>query len=234
MDQNLQTSFIPKKPIVETRPVVSGSVGILSTISFLMLLAVILATGGLYFYNESLKKNIFQMESDLNLSKNRFEPSRILELQTLDKRIKASNEILSKHITVSPIFEELQSLTLPTVGFLKFNYDFDGNNVLVKLSGTASGYRAIALQSDLFAKNTNFKNPVFSNLLLGDKGNVTFDLEFSVEPSFVNYKNNLALAAEQKFSDVSTVPSSSDVLPPDSTLEAVDDFSDLNFEDLDF
>ena len=56
------------------------------------------------------------------------------------------------------------------------------------MSGQAIGYRSIALQADLFAKNKNLIDPVFSNLSLDDKGNVLFDLTFSVDQSFVNYK----------------------------------------------
>jgi len=62
------------------------------------------------------------------------------------------------------------------------------------MNGVAVGYRSIALQSDLFSTKDigkNFIEPVFSNLTLDDKGNVIFDLEFSVDPSFVDYKQML-------------------------------------------
>ena len=59
------------------------------------------------------------------------------------------------------------------------------------MSGVAIGYRSIALQSDLFAKNKNLIDPVFSNLTLDNSGNVVFDLEFSVDPNFVNYQQAL-------------------------------------------
>ena len=49
----------------------------------------------------------------------------------------------------------------------------------------------LALQSDLFTQNKNLIDPVFSNLALDDRGNVVFDLEFSVDPSFVDYKQVL-------------------------------------------
>ena len=63
------------------------------------------------------------------------------------------------------------------------------------MSGQAIGYRSIALQSDLFTtrdEGKNFIDPVFSNLTLDAKGNVLFDLEFSVDPSFVDYKQMLS------------------------------------------
>ena len=63
--------------------------------------------------------------------------------------------------------------------------------IKVQMSGQAIGYRSIALQSDLFAKKKYFQEPVFSNLSLDEKGNVVFDLDFSVDPNFVEYNQAL-------------------------------------------
>ncbi|MFZ2072119.1 MAG: hypothetical protein WA101_02470 [Minisyncoccia bacterium] len=194
MEQNFQTSFIPKKPMIEDRAVPSRSVGLLTIISIFIFFAVAVASGGLYFYKGVLEKNIVKMNSDLTLAKNRFEPAKITQLQVLDKRLSAADGILSKHIAVSPIFKALQDTTMKNVRYTKFSYEFSTekvSNIIVKMSGQAVGYRSIALQSDIFAKNKYFIDPVFSNLSLDDKGNVLFDLEFSVDPSFVDYKQAL-------------------------------------------
>ena len=194
MEQNFQTSFIPKKPMIEERSIRTQSVSLLTIISILIFFTVLIGTGALYFYDGILKKNITSMENDLNLARNRFEPSKITQLQVLDKRLNASNDILSKHIAISPIFKVLQSITMKTVGYTKFSYDF-GNNIdskiNVKMNGSAIGYKSIALQSDLLAKNKYFIDPIFSGLSLDDKGNVLFDLEFSVDPNFIDYEKTL-------------------------------------------
>ncbi len=194
MEPNFQTSFIPKKPIIEERVTTPRTVGFFTAVSLFILFTVLLSSAGLYFYKGVLNKNIAQMENDLNLAKNRFEPSKITELQTLDKRLRASSAILAKHIAVTPIFQALQTLTLKTIRYTKFSYEIGEDpsaKISVKMSGLAIGYRSIALQSDLFARNKNLIDPVFSNLTLDDKGNVLFDLEFSVDPSFVDYKQLL-------------------------------------------
>ena len=200
MEQNFQTSFIPKKPMVEVRATATKPVGILVVLSMLVLFTILLGTAGLYFYKTSLTKSLAQMEGDLSKARNRFEPSKITELQLLDKRLRASSEILASHVIVTPIFEILQDLTMKTVRYTKFNYsiesvsqnqngvDIKNDRMLVKISGLAIGYRSVALQSDLFTKNKNLIEPVFSNLTLNEKGEVVFDLEFSVDPGFVNYK----------------------------------------------
>ena len=197
MDQNFQTSFIPKKPIVKERAISSRPVGFLLIISLLILFAVLLATGGLYFYKTVVTKNIAGLQDNLNKAKNRFEPDKVAELNILDKRLEASTEILSKHLTIVPVFDALEQLTMKTVRYTKFSYTLgtDKNtNINVKMSGVAIGYLAVALQSELFATKDigqNFIDPVFSNLTLDNSGNVLFDLEFSVDPDFVNYKQTL-------------------------------------------
>jgi len=194
MEQNFQTSFIPKKPILREEAVASRPVSIFLVISLFIFFTTLLAIGGLYFYKTMVAKKILDLENTLNLAKNRFEPSKITELQVLDKRLMAASEILSKHVTVLPIFKALEQLTMKTVRFTKFDYSLgteERATINVKMSGVAIGYRSIALQSDLFAKNKNLIDPIFSNLTLDNNGNVVFDLEFSVEPNFVNYQQAL-------------------------------------------
>lgn len=192
MEQDFQTSFIPKKPMIEERAVSSRPIGLFTVLSIFIFVTVLLGTGGLYFYNSILNKNIKEMEVSLSSAKNRFEPSKIVQLQVLDKRLKASTEILSQHIAVSPIFQALQNLTMKTIRFTKFSYSMgtEKNTKLidVKMSGLAVGYRSVALQADLFSQSKFFIDPVFSNLSLDNSGNVVFDLEFSVDPTFVDYE----------------------------------------------
>jgi hypothetical protein len=197
MEQNFQTSFIPKKPMIEERVTASRSISLFTIISLFIFFTMIVATGGLYFYDQFLAKNITKMENDLKLAKSSFEPTKIIQLQVLDRRLKASNEILQKHLAISPIFEALEDITMKTVSYKKFSYSLDetkNQKIAIKLSGEAVGYRSVALQSDLFAKNKYLMDPIFSNLSLDDKGNVLFDLEFLVDPSFVDYKKTLEIA----------------------------------------
>ena len=196
MEPNFQTSFIPKRPVLKESVVSAAPVSIFLIISLFVLFTVLISTGGLYFYKGILTKKVADMENSLNLAKNRFEASKIFELKAFDKRLIASTDILSKHFTVTPIFDALEKITMKSVRFTKFSYELGADNnsaVSVKMSGVAIGYRSIALQSDLFTKNKNLIDPIFSNLTLNDNGNVIFDLNFSVDPAFVNYKQTLKI-----------------------------------------
>jgi hypothetical protein len=195
MEQDFQTSFIPKKPLIDNRVVVPHQVSLLTLISAFIFFTMLLVSGGLYFYQNLTANKIKEMGDSLNLSKDRFEPSRIKELQVLDKRLKAVDEIFSGHTTIAPIFKILQEITMKTVGYNKFDYKLgagkDSGSVMVKISGQAADYRSVALQADLFSKNENLVNPVFYNFSLDPQGNVLFDLDFSVDSNFVNYKQTL-------------------------------------------
>ncbi len=195
MEQNFQTSFIPKKPIVKERTTPGRGVGFLFIISILIFIAVVIAYGAVYAYKGNLAKTLASKESSLTLARDRFEPERISELKTLDKRMRAANEILSNHIVASPIFKELEKITMKNIRYTDFNFGSTNEGetkIAIKLKGEAVGYRAVAMQADLFSKDKNFVDPVFSNLSLDGKGHVTFDVDFSVDPSFVNYKQNQA------------------------------------------
>jgi hypothetical protein len=194
MDKDFQTSFIPKKPMIEKRANASQPMGLFSIVALFVLFSVLILTGGFYFYKGTLAKDLEKKKNDLALSKGRFEEAKISELQLLGKRLKASNDVLSKHISVSPIFSALQAITMKSVRYTKFDYTREEANgkFLVKLSGQSTGYRSIALQSDLFTEKAKyFIDPVFSNLTLDDKGNVNFELTFYVDPNLVNYKKNI-------------------------------------------
>ncbi|MEI6580978.1 MAG: hypothetical protein WCO07_02275 [bacterium] len=188
MDQNFQTSFIPKRPIVEEKVSSSRSVSLFTIVAIFIFFSALIGSGGLFFYKQILAKTKTTMENDLNLAKNRFEPATISRLKTTDRRLIAATEVLSKHVAISPIFQALESITMKTVRYTKFAYTLNGDKVDVKMGGQAIGYRSVALQADLFSKNKNFIDPVFSNLTLDNKGNIVFDLDFSVDRTFVDYK----------------------------------------------
>lgn len=196
MEQNFQTSFIPKKPIVEERLRAPSPVGSLMIFSVIIFFLMVASYGGFYFYKGFSEKNVKDMEASLVLAKKGFESEQIDRLQTLDKRLSAAGEVLNKHTVVSPIFQTLESITKKSIRYTKFSYGSvaeKSNLVSVKMSGQALNYQSIALQADLFSKNKNLIDPVFSNLSLDEKTSyVTFDLDFSVNPDFINYKKVLA------------------------------------------
>ena len=142
----------------------------------------------------SLDSQIKSKGNQLKIAEERFDSNLVEEMQKLDRRINSARDVLSSHVVISPIFKALEEYTLRSISFTKFTYAFDpiSQRVNVEMSGKATGYDAIALQSDALATNRYIKDPVFSNLNLDDKGKITFDLTFYVDPTFINFEDTLA------------------------------------------
>jgi hypothetical protein len=216
MEQQFQTSFIPKKPLTEEPVAHTRPVSLFTFITTILFFASLVLGGGVYFYKTYLTKQATELEKSLVVARASFEPKLVSDLSRLDKRINTGNELLSTHVTVSPIFELFQDITIQTIRFTKFNYAYlndSGTAVNVKMSGLstpAGGYSAIANQSDLLNKNKYIKNAVFSNLTLDDKGNITFDLTFSVDPTFVLYSK--LVSGENVIEEVGLEPNEQPVI----------------------
>lgn len=200
MDQEFQTSFIPKKPIQEKKPgkVSKRAPGALNVVAVVIFFASILGAAGAFVYQGSLVKKIDQMQESLNRAKDLFEPSVITTIQDLDKRIKAAEEILQNHIAVSPIFVDLlEPWTLPEIRYTNFSYEIgegeEANLIAVDMSGEAKDYEHIAFQADLFGEDKYIKNPIFSSFSTNKEGYVEFDLTFSVDRSLVSFQNKIYL-----------------------------------------
>ncbi len=198
MDQEFQTSFIPKKTLSQKPERSSGgSFGLINVVAFIIMIISLLVAGGAYLYRDNLSKKVEEMKVSLGRAQNIFEPELLTELETLDRRIDAADQILSKHIAVSPIFKVLEEITLPTVRYIDFTYEVDEVNpdvVHVSMTGEAVSYDAITLQADLFSKNRFIRNPIFSNFSLNKTGGVEFDLMFDVSKSLVNFEQTVERA----------------------------------------
>ena len=211
MENSFQTSFIPKKPIETNDRNTKKPVSIFSIASIIILVVVALASGGLFLYKGYLNSQKDNLSTSLTKIRDSFEKDTINELELFDKRSTAAKELLNSHIVLSPVFELLGSLTIPSIQYTKFDHETTDKGFIVKMSGLARDYKSIALQADVFnsAKGRYFKNVVFSNLLKDKNNYVSFDIEFTVDPSLLSYEKNISLeqatlGTSNKNTDLST------------------------------
>lgn len=205
MENSFQTSFIPKKPITSN---VSNKEpkSLFSIIATFLLVITIVASGGLYLYKSYLIKQKSSSSASLSVVRDSFEKSTIDELDLFNNRTKVAKQILNSHIVLTPMFTLLGDITIPSIQYTKFQQQTNNGGFLVKIEGVAKDYRAIALQADEFnsTKGRSFKNVVFSNLTKDKNNNISFDLEFEVDPSLLSYeKSNLTGATSDSSSDIS-------------------------------
>ncbi|OGI71801.1 hypothetical protein A3J61_02250 [Candidatus Nomurabacteria bacterium RIFCSPHIGHO2_02_FULL_38_15] len=193
MEPTFQTTFIPKRPMapISNKTAPSGWVTFLGLIATLVFIASVVAYGILFLYRQQLSGNIVNTNASLTRQSETFDSNIVVELDDVNRRLQSAETLLENHTIITPLFKSLEEITLKTVRFTNFTLQMptgERASTLVKMSGVAQGYDVIALQSDTFSRNRFFKDPLFSNLVPDQKGNVSFELSFLVDPSFVLYK----------------------------------------------
>ena len=193
MEPKFQSTFIPKGPSASTvsMPTAMGAkvrnhnffsfiAGLIFTISLLMAI-------GVYGYKFYLNKHIAQLDQDLNAARAALQPEVVDDLIKLDNKLITAQTLLNKHVAVSPIFALLQQITPKTVRYSDFLFVMGDNGLELAMRGEARGYAVLAVLSNIFHQNPNFKDIIFSDLTLNDKGDVAFGMKAVLQGDLVSY-----------------------------------------------
>jgi hypothetical protein len=193
MEPTFQTTFIPKRSVApitnQTKP--TGLVLLFGFLATVVFIGSIAAYGILFFYKKQLATSIESSQTGLQRQGETFDSNIVLELDDVNRRLQAADILLEKHTVITPLFKSLEDITLKSVRFTNFSLQTpsaEQANTVVKMSGIAQGYDMVALQLDMFSRNRFLKDPIFSNLTPDQKGDINFNLMFTVDPSFVLYK----------------------------------------------
>ncbi len=193
METKFQSSFIPRGPMVQSSSSIQRgkpkNKSFFGFIAFLIFILAILGSVGVYGYEKFLTSRIGKMGEELEAARQSLEADAINEVMRLNSRIESTQVILDKHTIISPVFDFLEVNTVKNVRFTSFKYEAKGSGITLALQGEARGYSALALQAEALSKNKFVRNPVFTNLRLDEKGNVTFTFNATLDPSIVSLKN---------------------------------------------
>jgi hypothetical protein len=178
----------------------------------LLFIVSLVSAGAVFAYEGYLNSAIASKSDSLTKAQAAFDPTTIQELVRLDSRITNAQTLLQKHIAPSALFNFLAAQTLQRVSFSSFSYALgDDGSVSISLAGQADSFATLALQSDQFNTNKFLKDAIFSDIAVGQNGQVTFDIKATVDPAVINYANVLAASASNPTS------TSAPVLAPVST-----------------
>lgn len=192
MPDNVPASFIPKKSSTIQRPTSSARIGLFFLIAVIAFVLALASTIGVFLYGGITKRNIESKAASLERAGEAFEISLIEELSRLDNRIESSKQILGDHTVMTTLFNALGDSTLKSVKFDTFDLSSnEKGEVKMILSGVARDYASVVLQSEVLAESKFFRNIVFSNLGLDINGDVTFDIETTVDDSLISFEDNI-------------------------------------------
>lgn len=179
-----------------------STINLFSLLATVLFLVAIALSAGVYFYRGVVQKQIDSASSSLDRAKAAFDPDTINQITRLDTRIEAGKALLGSHVSVTPLFDFLSSVTLKTVRFRDFSFSYlAADKIAVSMKGQAVSYAAVALESDLLNSKKQLKNTILSDMALDTQGTVSFSVSTTIDPKLLSYAPTIAPAG------TSTVPS---------------------------
>lgn len=190
MDGKFQTSFIPKKPLDSPERSRKSGASLFMTGSIFIFIVSLALAGAVFGGQKYLSSQLIKDKAAFDKVQGEFDSVTVDYLVKLSKKIEIAKDILGKHTAILPIFDYLQANTYKTARFKSMDLSFSGDNVIeLDMKGEAKSFGAVALQSDLFAQNKDFKNPIIFDADMALTGGVTFNFKTQVEPRLLLYKN---------------------------------------------
>jgi len=210
MDNGTKVSFIPKKPLSRKMEKRTRPMSLLLFISFFIFFTTFVAYGGLYFYYENLKTVLDNKTKELEIAKEKADPTGAIEkAEKLQLKINNTKNLLSKHVAPSKVFDLLEDTTLKSIvlsGFTLEKVDKASDQTMskgnmsqvstpsifvIKTNGVAPSYASLAYQSDILNKEIEKNNRIESfsitNLDPDANGGVSFTLDISLRTPFLSY-----------------------------------------------
>jgi hypothetical protein len=196
VETKFQTSFIPKKSLMQEGTSTKSNVSLFLLLSILIFLVSLGIAGYVFLENQYLIAQINAAQQTITKNKSSFDTTTIDSIVELNSRINIAQTLLDNHVAVSPIFNFLQQATLKNVRFKDFNFssdgkDANGNNVVsIKMSGQARDFETVASQADEFglpAWSHIINQPKVSDLVLNADGSVSFSFSADIVPAYLSY-----------------------------------------------
>lgn len=190
MEVKMQTSFIPKKPIIESRNEGSG-MSLFLLLAIILFIVTVALAGGVWLWQKALVAQIEKDKAALVAAKDSYEEGTINPLIRLDDRIEQAKILLANHLAVSPVFTLLEQNVLRNIRLKSLKFSADGNDqIKIDLTGLAASYDALSKQADAFGSETLRKfisQPVISDFSPTADGSIAFNFTASVDPKLVSY-----------------------------------------------
>ncbi len=216
MDQQFDTTFIPKSPLLQDERTAKRKepISLTTFVSLIIFFVTLMVAGGVYFLRHTLEGEVATLEKEMKAKEAEYDVTKIDELTRIDKRLRLARGILEKHIAVNSLFDLFVANTLQVGTFKDFQYEFKDGEYRVRASGSVPSFAALARQADVFRAHPLVKNVTVSSPNIEEQtGNVLFGMELVVSPDIFSYVNQVNGKLESQLkSPLTAVPGS--VIPP--------------------
>ncbi len=189
----------PQPLISTTRPSLRGQIipqagAWFFGLGLIVFIAAVVASGGLYFYRQSLENNRGQWQARVEAQEK--ELGSVTDLIDYSNAVVAAKDLLAQHTFASNALLFLQDMTHSLVRFNNFALQVDPHTI--SLAGAAASYQTVADQIRLFESRADAVEKVdFSGLSADDKGQVSFSMVVTFKSSLLQLRSSPEAPAEE-------------------------------------
>lgn len=195
MNDNVQISFIPKRPLARgellrtRRPVF----GMTFVVSLALIIMTIGAAVGEMLYIQYLTNGLEKRAVNLRDIRENIEASDTMsnldDVRAVQKKISIVRDVLDSHVAPSMILAFLSKTTLPEVTYTKYSYAKTDRSVELSLAGEAVSYEALAYQSQVYRESEDYLiSYSVSDFSLTENGTISFAFSGELRPDVIEFK----------------------------------------------
>jgi hypothetical protein len=150
-----------------------------------LLVLVLLAYGGLYFYRGSIEKEIESLNAKKDSMQTEENNSNIEKVLGLSKSLSSAKGLLSPHVYSSNSVRMIEDLTSPDTGWSSFSFDYGTGKVSMK--GKARTYSEVAKQILIFENDPEkrMSGVAVSGISLDKAGGVSFSCDLTLNKNYL-------------------------------------------------
>ena len=197
MSENVNISFIPKKPLARNEGVRKHKP--IATISFFISFFIAMIAIGVsvmqFIRVEAVERERIETIEKLKVYNDELERNdTIKEIEKNNefvKRVDIVEGLLNKHVASTKIFDFLERTTAKKVRFSSFNFSKTEEDVTLTMAGEATSYEVVAALTPLYRKEGGvLKSFTIGGFSLTDQGRISFNFTGIFNPSLISYVEN--------------------------------------------
>jgi len=191
MEQNFDTSFIPKRPIFKEEAGIRRHepIPVVTLVGFAIFFAALILTGLAFFFNQKGEIAVQNLATQLATEKQRFNPQAIEDLKAMSTRLQYAKEVVENHVGASSLLDLVQAVTLKSVYYTGFDLKRDEElGYTLVLQGKAPDYGLLYAQVEAYRAEPKIRSVEIDNINLEEQtGTATFDATLLLSPEVMKY-----------------------------------------------
>jgi hypothetical protein len=191
MEQNFDTSFIPKRPIFKEEAGIRRHepIPVVTLVGFAIFFAALILTGLSFFFHQKEATAVQDLATQLATEKERFNPQAIEELKAMSTRLQFAKQVVDNHVAVSPLLDLVQGVTLKSVYYTGFDLSKDEKTgYKLRLQGKAPDYGLLYAQVEAYRSEPRIRSVEVGSIQLEERtGGANFEVSLLLSPEVMKY-----------------------------------------------